>query len=145
MAGASELARFGALRLSAARNRRAAASVTRREVVHDEARAGPNVDHHMIEGGRLRSWHFSEGPRRKKVTGGAKTEKPLLRRSHLRRRLLAHEFLQGLQVGLAGAEERQLVEHENLGREHQLGGVLAARIGLKVAARRAVLVGDQDQ
>ena len=50
----------------------------------------------------------------------------LHRRRRLRRGLLRHELLQGQEIGLAGAEHRHLVEHNDFPREHQFGGVLAA-------------------
>src|SRR5579864_163049 len=69
----------------------------------------------------------------------------LLRRRSLGRGLLADEFLHRQLVDLAGAEQRQLVEHDDFGWKHQFGGVPAARKGNEFRARRAVPVGDHDE
>src|SRR6185437_3769419 len=68
-----------------------------------------------------------------------------LRRRGLGLRLLAHEFGDGQVIDLAGAEQRQLVEHDDFRRQHQFGGMFAARISLELAAGGAVLVGDKNE
>ena len=48
-------------------------------------------------------------------------------------------------VGLAGAEQRDRVEHDDRRRGHDLGGALDLQPGLHLGARRAGLVGRQDE
>src|SRR5262249_54712222 len=69
--------------------------------------------------------------------------------SHCNRRalcnLLAHQVGDPDIVELAGAEKRHLVYHQDVRRDHQVGGAFGLGEGLEVGALRSLLLADQDQ
>ena len=56
-----------------------------------------------------------------------------------------HELRRGHHVDLAGAEQGELVDHPDVGRDHQVGGVLGLGEALEIGARCALLLGEQDE
>ena len=49
------------------------------------------------------------------------------------------------EVGLAGAEERQLVDHDHVGRDDQVGRAFGSGVGLEGGARGSFVLGDEHE
>src|SRR5215472_16728651 len=64
----------------------------------------------------------------------------LLRCSTLAR---SREAPDGRQIGFAGAEQWQLVDADDLGRDHQIGGAFCSGVSLEGGARSVLLLGDK--
>ena len=77
------------------------------------------LDRHVAQRGAARSGNFATGP---------SPSVALLRRSTLAR---SHEAPDGGKIGFAGAEQWQLVDDDDLDRDHQIGGAFCSGVGME--------------